>query len=138
MPFPQRKGSGGSVSVIIAVPLASEVLPDILSGKLWKTWPRKNGFKQFSVPPSVPQTRAAHMRGLCLWSTYGQQGECLSPLGRFLCFLLTSCSHVIAAMCHHSIWRRWIHSQASWILAIRNVPSQPCWSCHGHCSPKWL
>lgn len=53
------------MSAIIAVPLASEVLPDILAGKLWKTWPRKNSFKPFPVPPSVPQTRdsayGAHM-----------------------------------------------------------------------------
>lgn len=42
------------MSEITAVPLASEVLPDILAVKLWKTWPRKNDFKQFPVLPSVP------------------------------------------------------------------------------------
>ena len=48
---------------ITAVPFASEVLSDTLARKLWKTWPRKNGFGLFPVPPSVPLTRAAHLGG---------------------------------------------------------------------------
>lgn len=82
------------MSVIITVPLASEMLPDILAGKLGKPGPEEKGFEQFPVPPSVPQTRAAHTRGLCLWSTYGQQDDCWSPLGEvplFLADLLLPC-----------------------------------------------
>lgn len=45
---------------IIAVPLASEVLPDTLAGKLWKTWPRKNGFKQFPKPGQLTWEDSAY------------------------------------------------------------------------------